>query len=338
MKKKIMILFLFVFIFVFSIGKVSAAVECEYQGKDESGNDFWANFTLTGKPNSNPKVNYSHDSGSWDYITNWDYALKDGSDSNGLAYNYNLKCPEKVVYIHFYQCYMWCLWTGSRGQNIYIAKDDKEVTSILDRYKTGDHWAEYWATGNLIKQNEVPEDVIEEPLSCKEFTNSKKDCEVNPYFSCMWVEGDGYSYCNVNDLQYIRCGDAFDIPKEVPPITSFLINFLKILTPLILIVISMIDLIKAIASSKEDEMKKVQQTLIKRIAAAALVFFVIAIVQFVIKKVANNSKEETSISDCLSCFINGDCNDSKYYKTNIKGTNICTTVVGQNEIECKDNN
>lgn len=329
MKKKIMILFLFVFIFVFSIGKVEASYEykCEYVGPELNGKKFWAKFTIVREGTTKPKVEYSHDEWDEEFVNNW-YAGEEvpGTSIIGSAYTYARKCPEQIIYIRF-----------GKGQDIYISSNTKETTAILQHFRSTENVLES-AVGNLVKQNEYKEEEKEEPLSCKEFTNSKKDCEVNPYFSCMWVEGDGYSYCNVNDLQYIRCGDAFDIPKEVPPITSFLINFLKILTPLILIVISMIDLIKAIASSKEDEMKKVQQTLIKRIAAAALVFFVIAIVQFVIKKVANNIKEETSISDCLSCFINGDCNDSKYYKTNIKGTNICTTVVGQNEIECKDNN
>ena len=78
----------------------------------------------------------------------------------------------------------------------------------------------------------------------------------------------------------------------------------KILTPLILIFISIISLLKAISAGNEDEMKKVQKGLIRKIIAAVMVFFIISIVQFVIMKVADDETETANLKACLNCFLN----------------------------------
>lgn len=165
-------------------------------------------------------------------------------------------------------------------------------------------------------------------------------CNTNSEFSCVWVDkttgniskSQENGYCNVDTLQYVACGDAFDIPTYLPRIISFVINFLKIVTPIILIFTSAISLLKAITASKEDEMEKAKKTLIRRIAIAALIFFTIAITQFVIEKVADD-EEIGDFKDCLSCFINNDCNASKYYKNNIDGEYKCFTVKTKTPID-----
>ena len=78
----------------------------------------------------------------------------------------------------------------------------------------------------------------------------------------------------------------------------------------------MVQLIKAIVSQKEDEIKKGQNSLIKKVIIAVMIFFVISIVQFVISKVADKS-ESGSLQSCMQCFLNGPnssaCN-SIYYR------------------------
>ena len=54
-------------------------------------------------------------------------------------------------------------------------------------------------------------------------------------------------------------------------------------------------------AQKEDEIKKGQQTLIKRAIAAVIVFFVIPLVQLVINFV---SGDNDSIASCFNCFVN----------------------------------
>ena len=157
-------------------------------------------------------------------------------------------------------------------------------------------------------------------------------------FSCVWVTGDNTpGYCNVDKLQYVKCGDAFDIPEQAPRIMSFAINLLKIGTPIILIITGIITLVKALAASKEDEIKKATSTLIRKFIASAFVFFVIMIVQFVILKVADSS-ETGEISKCLSCFLNNDCSSSVYFKTKVGDSYTCHLVSNPSQvIDCGEN-
>lgn len=153
--------------------------------------------------------------------------------------------------------------------------------------------------------------------SCAEFVN-ETECNLGVSetgkFGCAWNEK--YKFCSPTGLAYLSCGsgssDAHDIPVFLPRITSYAIVILKTATPIILIIMSMIQLIKAIASQNEDEMKKARSALVKKLIAAALIFFVTTIVQFVIKQVADDD-EAGSMNDCLSCFVNNDCNGSTYY-------------------------
>lgn len=182
--------------------------------------------------------------------------------------------------------------------------------------------------------------------SCLEYT-SQQSCEQNGTFSCVWNEDNSLKnggYCNTDKLQYVLCGDAFDIPHEIPEIFSLLVNLLKIATPIILIVVSIISLLKGLGSSSEDEIKKAQKAFVKKIVASIMVFLVISIVQFVTMKIADNYKpsqnensEAENLSECLTCFLNNDCEDTIYYKTKIAGTYNCTYVKSGKSFLCKDN-
>ena len=61
----------------------------------------------------------------------------------------------------------------------------------------------------------------------------------------------------------------------------------------------MIDMFKAVASQKPDEIKKGQKTLISRIVNGAIVFFVVAIVQLIVNIIKGRSKFATT----FSCFF-----------------------------------
>lgn len=146
--------------------------------------------------------------------------------------------------------------------------------------------------------------------------------------ACLWIENSkhpGGGYCNVDNLLYVGCGGAQDIPMQAPKIISFVINFLKIATPIILIFVAIISLLKAMSAGKEDEMKKATSSLVRRLIAAALVFFVTTIVQFIVLKVADGSDKE-GIPTCLSCFLNNDCEVNTYYKTVASGEDYCTPL------------
>ena len=154
--------------------------------------------------------------------------------------------------------------------------------------------------------------------SCADFT-TEDACMTgrtsdNGSFGCNWNKQ--YEFCSVSGLAYLSCGSgdeiAYDIPVIVPRLVSYFIVVLKTATPVILIFISMIQLIKAIGSQNEDEMKKARSSIVKKLIAAVLIFFVISIVQFVVKQVADDS-EQSSVEACMTCFINNDCAGASYF-------------------------
>lgn len=111
--------------------------------------------------------------------------------------------------------------------------------------------------------------------------------------------------------QNYTCGDGtFVFDGILPNIVSMVILIIQIAVPILLIIFGMLDLGKAVMSQKDDEIKKGQQTFIKRLLAAAIVFFIIAIVKLVIGIIAGAGSKDTSI-DCIDCFTSGDCKSAK---------------------------
>lgn len=94
-----------------------------------------------------------------------------------------------------------------------------------------------------------------------------------------------------------------DIPVSLPIFVSRIINLIKILVPIILVVMGMVDFARATISSDEKQMKESQGRLIRRFLAGAIVFFIIAIVQFVFSAIGQSN----DISKCVACFTSGDC-------------------------------
>ena len=93
------------------------------------------------------------------------------------------------------------------------------------------------------------------------------------------------------------------IDPKIPDTVSLIIKIIRVAAPVLLVIFGSIDLLKGVMAGKEDEIKKGQQTFIKRLIAAALVFFVFVVVQFVVSLVA--SEDRTNILNCADCFING---------------------------------
>ncbi len=63
-----------------------------------------------------------------------------------------------------------------------------------------------------------------------------------------------------------------------------ILNIVKYILPVLVIILGIIDFIRAIASDKDDEMKKAQGRFVKRLIAAALAFIIPFIIVFVLEK------------------------------------------------------
>ena len=104
-----------------------------------------------------------------------------------------------------------------------------------------------------------------------------------------------------------KCADV-EIPVQLTSIVSTVVTLIKVGVPIILVVLGMIDMGKAVASQKEDEIKKGQKILLSRCIAAGIVFFVVAIVQLLVNIVSktekNNGSENDPWSTCICHFFN----------------------------------
>ena len=108
------------------------------------------------------------------------------------------------------------------------------------------------------------------------------------------------------------CGFNY-MPDRLPGFTSGIYTILKILVPIILIVMGMLDFTKATMASKEDDMKKSQKRFITRLIAGVMVFFVMSIVQFVFKKIDDSS----AFTNCMNCILsNSGCGASNLMEPN----------------------
>ncbi len=99
----------------------------------------------------------------------------------------------------------------------------------------------------------------------------------------------------MNFLSY--CGDL----KPILKIVKAFINLIQFGIPILLILFGTIDLGKAVISNKEDEMKKAQSLLIRRVIYAIAVFLVVFIVTMVMNIVAD-SAEDSNANDWKSCW------------------------------------
>lgn len=99
---------------------------------------------------------------------------------------------------------------------------------------------------------------------------------------------------------------ANGIPDKLAYMIQMVVLAIQVVVPILLIIWGMLDLGKAVVAQKEDEIKKGQQTFVKRIIAAAIVFFVVTIATLLINLVADDS---ATITGCIDEILA--CNDIK---------------------------
>ena len=103
----------------------------------------------------------------------------------------------------------------------------------------------------------------------------------------------------INFLQ-ITSEDDMCSPSGLNPvlrIVGIVILGIKIVVPIILIVVGMLDLAKAVGEKDEGKIKESQNRLVKRAIAAVLVFLVITLVGIVMSLVSGDQYKE-----CIGCL------------------------------------
>lgn len=99
-------------------------------------------------------------------------------------------------------------------------------------------------------------------------------------------------------------GSKIQIDEKIPNTVHIIFLIIQVVVPILLVILGMVDLMKAVIAGKDDEIKKNQMTFVKRLIAAAIVFFVFLIVKLLVSFVAD-SGDSKNILDCVDCFING---------------------------------
>lgn len=91
-------------------------------------------------------------------------------------------------------------------------------------------------------------------------------------------------------------------------IVKFILTIIQWVVPIILIVLGTIDLVKAVIAGKDDDIKKHQQTLVKRIIAAVIVFLIPMLVTILMGWIGN--------TDWKTCWNSQSGSISNMFKTN----------------------
>lgn len=86
-----------------------------------------------------------------------------------------------------------------------------------------------------------------------------------------------------------------------------IINFVKIIIPIIIIGFGVMDLYKAITGSKDDEIKKSIKSIIIRVIAGICMFLLPGIIQFILNMVNEWSNYKNSWCCCTDCLLNSNC-------------------------------
>lgn len=99
------------------------------------------------------------------------------------------------------------------------------------------------------------------------------------------------------------CGGTY-FPTGVATLVRNLYNLIKLLVPVVIIIVGMVDLLRAVMASDEKKMEESKSRLIKKLIAGVTIFLLFAIVQFVFKNLlGHNGALSSSMFDCVTYFI-----------------------------------
>ncbi len=88
------------------------------------------------------------------------------------------------------------------------------------------------------------------------------------------------------------------IPGKIGSLVSTVYNAILIAVPLLLIISGMFSLASAIMKQKEEDVKKAQQLLVKKLIAGAIVFLLFALVRWLVSYFDND------LTNCFDALIN----------------------------------
>lgn len=213
--------------------------------------------------------------------------------NTGLQNQVKLEADEKGQYYidgnkeHYINISEGYLVVGSRIDGPELPSDLKPAGQCM----------KYEELMGEIKKYNTPECMNDEKCNLEKienYSNIKNELNVfcddqskhgNYLDVCVWA-CEGLSY-DINKIEGTKAGECGFSDRLIAFIVNIL-KWIKYLVPALIIILSIIDFMKAIGADKDDEMKKAQQKFMKRLIIAALIFIVPFILEFVITKMGFN--------------------------------------------------
>ncbi len=100
---------------------------------------------------------------------------------------------------------------------------------------------------------------------------------------------------------------------------GMVVTIIKIVIPLLLIILGMVDLGKAVISSDEKAINKAVGSLLKRFIAAVVVFFIPTIVNAIFGIIGVVANDEADYQVCVRCLTQTCEADAENAKANVLG-------------------
>lgn len=266
------------------LDKTSSKVYAENNDKEMVDNGDWDLVCHYGPY----YLNYKYDSG--DYETNTIYNV-DSEKYSSLAQSYKNKIKQ-LISENYNSCpTSYCDYEVDSG---YVTQNFRFLSNKYEKHEgcyVSQQFAKEYSCGILSTSME---DYNKYSESQNKIELKKTETRIKDFCSNVYANLDYNDSTNCVK----ECLKAVDIIKTTngsnvgecgfsARLMSFISNILrwiKYILPIIVIVLGILDFIKAIGADKDDEIKKAQGKFIKRLIAAALVFIVPLILEFVLDK------------------------------------------------------
>ena len=133
----------------------------------------------------------------------------------------------------------------------------------------------------------------------------KSDCKSN----CSAITGTSVGFGG--DRNNNSSTDSTDLEKAFctgPVLGVFttlgrIFRIIEILVPVIIIAFGVIDFSKAVLANKDDEIKKSAKSLIRRVIAGVLIFFIPTIIGFIVNMIDKDKVYKGTFGDCTVCML-----------------------------------
>lgn len=234
------------------------------------------------------------------YIESKTYLVKTISFSSNFMYTVhssikNNECPalqlcHKNIINGSHPEYYYTVYSDSMDEassEIKCEWDSKTTSngvSVCYTYETYKNDLEkYYSSGDKTNYNRLKTEISS---MCK-FVTSNRPYKDLCTQACMKFNDDIVKIEGTNTLSEDNCGFS---NKMVIWIMNIL-RWVKYIIPVLLIVLSILDFIKAMAGEKDDDLKKAQKHFVTRLIVAVLIFIMPLIIEFVLNKMGFSAED-----------------------------------------------